>query len=72
MISSIHSYCIGGAIDLILATDIRFCDAQAIFTIKEVDIGLCADLGTLQRLSIITKNASLMNELLYTGNNFDS
>ena len=57
---------------MILATDIRFCDAQAIFTIKEVDIGLCADLGTLQRLSIITKNASLMNELLYTGNNFDS
>lgn len=42
------------------------------FSIKEVDIGLCADLGTTQRLPLITSNLSLMKELVYSARMFGS
>jgi enoyl-CoA hydratase/carnithine racemase len=42
--------CIGGALDLICATDIRICLENAVFSIMEVDLSIPADLGTLQRL----------------------
>ena len=45
-----HSACIGGGIDLMCAADIRMCTQDAYFSIKEVDIGLAADVGTLQRI----------------------
>ena len=48
VIAAVHGACVGGGIDLSCACDIRLCSEQAWFTIKEVDIGLCADLGTLQ------------------------
>jgi len=47
VICAVHGYCIGGGVDLILATDIRFAVKNTTFNIKEVDIGLCADLGTI-------------------------
>ena len=49
MIASIHGYCIGAGVDLASACDIRICSKDSMFTIKEVDIGLAADIGTLQR-----------------------
>ncbi len=36
--------------DLITACDIRYCSAGARFSVKEVDIAIVADMGTLQRL----------------------
>ena len=42
-----HGACIGGAIDLITACDIRLCSSDSKFSIKEVDIGIAADLGVL-------------------------
>jgi delta(3,5)-delta(2,4)-dienoyl-CoA isomerase len=39
---------------------------DAFFQIKEVDIGLAADVGTLQRLPKIVGNDSLVRELSYT------
>jgi enoyl-CoA hydratase/carnithine racemase len=45
-----HSACVGGGVDLACACDMRYATADARFTVKEVDIGLAADLGTLQRL----------------------
>jgi enoyl-CoA hydratase len=50
VIAAIHNLCIGGGIDLITACDIRYCSADAQFCVKEVDVGLAADVGTLQRL----------------------
>ncbi|KAI0241883.1 Delta(3,5)-Delta(2,4)-dienoyl-CoA isomerase, mitochondrial [Lamellibrachia satsuma] len=66
VIAAVHSACIGGGIDLISACDIRYCTQDAWFQIKEVDIGLAADVGTLQRLPKIVGNDSLVRELTYT------
>jgi len=61
---------IGGAIDLLSACDIRYCSSDAWFTIKEVDVGLAADLGTLQRFQKIVGNDSLARELAFSARNF--
>lgn len=55
---------------MIAACDIRYASQCAKFSIKEVDIGLAADLGTLQRLPKVVGNDSLLRELCYTGRNF--
>ena len=47
VISAISGFCIGAGVDLSSACDIRICSKDAKFTIKEVDIGLAADIGTL-------------------------
>jgi len=49
VIAAIHGYCIGAGVDLASACDIRLCAKDVKFTIKEIDIGLAADIGTLQR-----------------------
>ncbi|KAK2181803.1 hypothetical protein NP493_375g01048 [Ridgeia piscesae] len=66
VIAAVHNACIGGGVDLISACDIRYCTQDAWFQIKEVDIGLAADVGTLQRLPKIVGNDSLVRELAYT------
>jgi delta(3,5)-delta(2,4)-dienoyl-CoA isomerase len=66
VIVAAHNAVIGGAIDLLCAADIRLCTADAFFSIKEVDIGLAADVGTLQRLHHVMGNNSLARELCYT------
>ena len=50
MIALLHGYTYGLGIDLSSACDIRFCSADTKFCVKEVDIGLAADVGTLSRL----------------------
>jgi enoyl-CoA hydratase/carnithine racemase len=47
VIAAINGYCIGAGVDMTSACDIRICSKGAKFTIKEVDIGLAADIGTL-------------------------
>jgi len=66
IIGAIHSACIGGGVDLIAATDIRMCTEDAWFQVKEVDMGLAADVGTLQRLPKIIGSQSLVSELCLT------
>merc|ERR1712135_44670 len=66
VIAAIHSGCIGGGVDMISATDIRFCSQDTFFQVKEVDLGLAADLGTLQRLPKIIGSDSLVRELSFT------
>jgi delta(3,5)-delta(2,4)-dienoyl-CoA isomerase len=66
----IHGACIGGAIDLIAACDIAYCTTDSKFSIKEIDIGLAADLGTLNRLPLLTSNWGLMKELALTAEYF--
>ncbi|XP_034767191.1 delta(3,5)-Delta(2,4)-dienoyl-CoA isomerase, mitochondrial [Acipenser ruthenus] len=63
---AVHGACVGGGVDLISACDIRFCSQDAWFQIKEVDIGLAADVGTLQRLPKVIGSRSLVSELAYT------
>jgi len=70
VISAIHNGCIGAGVDLTSAADMRYCTDDAWFQIKEVDLGLAADLGTLQRFPKIIGNESLCRELVYTGRKF--
>ncbi|PNF41641.1 Delta(3,5)-Delta(2,4)-dienoyl-CoA isomerase, mitochondrial [Cryptotermes secundus] len=66
VISAVHNACIGGAVDLITAADIRYCTNDAWFQVKEVDTGLAADVGTLQRLPRVIGSESLVRELVFT------
>ncbi|XP_032246547.1 delta(3,5)-Delta(2,4)-dienoyl-CoA isomerase, mitochondrial isoform X2 [Phoca vitulina] len=66
VIAAVHGACVGAGVDLITACDIRYCAQDAFFQVKEVDIGLAADVGTLQRLPKVIGNQSLVNELAFT------
>jgi delta(3,5)-delta(2,4)-dienoyl-CoA isomerase len=72
IIMAVHGACIGGGIDLSCCCDIRLACEQAWFCIKEVDVGLCADLGTLQRLPKVMGNGSALRELAYTARRFEA
>ena len=69
VLAAIQGYCIGGAIDLISACDMRYAAEGAQFSIKEIDIGMAADVGTLQRLPRIIGDG-MLRELAYTGRPF--
>lgn len=69
MIASVHGACIGGGIDIITACDIRYCTEDAFFSVKEVDLAITADLGTLQRLPAIVGFGNAM-ELSLTARTF--
>ncbi len=66
VLAAIHGACIGGGIDLITCADMRYCSSDAYFSIKEIDIGMVADVGTLQRLPKLIGDG-MARELAYTG-----
>lgn len=66
VLAAIHGACVGGGIDLITCADMRYCSSDAYFTIKEIDIGMVADVGTLQRLPRLI-DEGMARELAYTG-----
>jgi len=66
VIAAVHGGCIGGGVDIISACDMRYCTEDAYFTIKEIDMGMVADIGTLQRLPKII-SPGIMAEMAYTG-----
>jgi len=72
VIVCIQGGCLGAGVDLVCSCDIRLCSEQAYFSVKEVDIGLAADLGTLQRLPKIVGNDSWVREVCYTARKFDA
>ena len=63
---AVQGACIGGGIDLISACDIRYCAEDAFFSIQETNIGMTADVGTLQRLPHMLPQG-IVRELTYTG-----
>lgn len=65
VLAAIHNGCIGGGVDIIAACDLRYCSEDAYFTIKEIDMGMVADLGTLQRLPKFVKPAAVA-EMAFT------
>ncbi len=72
VIAAVHSACVGAGVDLITACDIRWCTSDTFYSIKEVDVGLAADVGTLQRLPKVVGNDSLVRELAYTARRMDA
>lgn len=65
-----HGYAYGAAIDLSSAADIRVCSADVKFCVKEIDIGLAADVGTLSRMPKLGCSMSWVKELAYTARVF--
>eukprot|EP00474_Spongospora_subterranea_P009223 CRZ09681.1 hypothetical protein [Spongospora subterranea] len=70
VIAAIHGACLGGALDLICAADIRICTTESVFSIMEVHLSMAADLGTLQRLPKIIGSHSFVREAAFTGRKF--
>ncbi len=66
VICAIQGGCIGGAVDMVSAACIRYASADAFFCIQEINIGMVADVGTLQRLPKLMPLA-VVKELAYTG-----
>ncbi|MBQ0960348.1 enoyl-CoA hydratase/isomerase family protein [Ideonella sp. 4Y11] len=71
VICAVQGGCIGGALDLAAACDIRVCSADAFFTIQEIVIGMAADMGSLQRLPKILPQG-LVRQMAYTGERLDA
>ena len=71
VITAIQGGCIGGGIDLISAADIRLCSKDAFFKVEEINVGLAADIGTLQRLPKIIP-AGIAREWALTGDSVDA
>lgn len=71
VLAAIHGGCIGGALDLVCAADSRYCSSDAYFTIKETELGMTADVGTLQRLPKLMPEG-VVRELAYTGRKFSA
>lgn len=70
VITAIHSACIGAGVDFITAADIRYSTKDAWFQVKEVEIGMAADVGTLQRFPKVIGSQSVARELCFTGRKF--
>ncbi|KAH9328786.1 hypothetical protein KI387_000894, partial [Taxus chinensis] len=71
VIAAIHGACIGAGVDIITACDIRYCSQDAYFSVKEIDLAITADLGTLQRLPKLIGEGNAM-ELALTGRKVDA
>ncbi|MEO1629125.1 MAG: crotonase/enoyl-CoA hydratase family protein [Bacteroidota bacterium] len=66
VLAAVHRACLGGGLDIAAACDMRYCTDDAYFAVKEIDLGLVADLGSLQRLPTIL-GPGMVAEMAYTG-----
>ena len=63
---AIQGGAVGGAVDMVTAADCRYATEDAWFCIQEINIGMTADVGTLQRLPKLIPDG-IVRELAYTG-----
>lgn len=70
VIAAIQGACVGAGVDMIAACDLRYATVDARFCIKEVDLAVVADVGTLQRLQPIIGYGRVA-ELTYSAETFD-
>jgi len=66
VIAAIQGACVGGGVDMVTAADLRYATTDAFFCIQEINIGMTADVGTLQRLPKLIPYG-VVAELAYTG-----
>ena len=69
VIAAIHGYCLGGGVDIATACDLRYTCDDATFSVKEIDLAITADVGTIQRLPRLV-GEGVARELIYTGRTF--
>lgn len=70
-IAVVHKHCIGGALDLISACDIRYCTKDATFSLREAKVAIVADMGSINRLPAIIGQGNT-RELALTGKDIDA
>ncbi|PWY87440.1 enoyl-CoA hydratase/isomerase family protein [Aspergillus heteromorphus CBS 117.55] len=70
VIVALHGIALGLAIDISVAADVRVCSSDVRFAVKEVDIGLAADIGTLTRLPKVVGNFGWVKEVSLTARPF--
>lgn len=68
-IGAVHRHCIGGALDLISACDLRLASKDAVFSLRETKIAIVADMGSLNRLPLIIGHGAT-RMLALTGRDF--
>ena len=66
VLCAIQGACVGGGIDMVSATDMRYATGDAFFSIAEINIAMTADVGTLQRMPKLVAEG-IVRELAYTG-----
>lgn len=66
VLAAVQGGCIGGGVDMVCAADMRYATADAFFVVQEINIGMTADVGTLQRLPKLIPDG-VARELAYTG-----
>ena len=71
VLAAIQGACIGAGVDLVSCCDMRYAAADAQFSVREIDLGMVADVGTLQRLPRLVADG-FARELAYTGRNVDA
>jgi len=71
VVAAVHSYCLGGGLDLIAACDVRVASTDVVFSVREVRIAIVADVGSLQRLPGIVGEGRT-REWALTGRDFDA
>ncbi|KAK4153617.1 ClpP/crotonase-like domain-containing protein [Chaetomidium leptoderma] len=72
VICVMHGISIGLAIDIACCADIRVCAQDARFAVKEVDIGLAADIGSLARLPKVVGSQSWVKDVCLTARDFSA
>ena len=72
VICVLHAVSIGLAIDIACCADIRIAASNTRFAVKEVDIGLAADIGTLARLPKIVGSTSWVKDVCLTARDFSA
>jgi enoyl-CoA hydratase/carnithine racemase len=70
VVAAIHGACVGAGVDLVCCADVRVCSPNSKFSVREVRLGLAADVGTLQRLPKLVGHSSRIRELCLTGEDF--
>ncbi|KAK1754501.1 ClpP/crotonase-like domain-containing protein [Echria macrotheca] len=70
VICVLHGISLGLAIDIACTADVRICARDTRLAVKEVDIGMAADIGTLARLPKIVSSQSWVKDVCLSAREF--
>jgi enoyl-CoA hydratase len=71
VIAAVNGLTYGGAMELMLACDIRISSDEAVFNLMEIKFGIIPDLGACKRLARLVGNG-YAKELIFTGDNIEA
>jgi enoyl-CoA hydratase len=71
VIAAIQGACLGAGLDLASACDLRIVAPDAYFRVEEINIGMMADVGSLQRLPYLLPDA-VLRQMAFCGTTLDA